>query len=187
MKTKLFLIITTIMVFHSFTTNARSQSREQKVLVVYFSYGGNTQIIANRIQELTKGDILRIEPVNPYPESYNAVVEQAKKEIEANYKPAIKNKIGDMGRYDVIFVGSPNWWGTIAPPVATFLSGHDFPGKTIVPFITHEGSRMGRSVSEIKKLCPSATVSDGFSIRGSSVKTAGEDVRKWLQQADMLK
>lgn len=152
----------------------------KKILVVYFSHSGNTRVMAKQISEITGGDIHEIVPLKPYPKVYRAVVDQAKKEINAGVKPELKSKIDNIGSYDIIFVGSPNWWSTIAPPVATFLASHDFSGKTIVPFMTHEGTAMGRSEKEIAKLCPKATVLPGKPVRGGSVAGARDDVQKWL-------
>jgi len=105
--------------------------------VVYFSRSGNTREIANQIHERVGGDIFEIQPEEPYPSNYDAVVKQAKQELESGYKPKLKAKIENIESYDVIFVGSPIWWGTIPAPVVTFLSEYDLSGKTIVPFCTH--------------------------------------------------
>ena len=97
----------------------------EHILVVYFSHSGNTYKIANLIHQEVGGTIHEIQPEVPYPNSYNAVVDQAKKEIQAGYKPALQSTLDRIESYDTIFVGSPNWWSTIAPPVATFLSEYD--------------------------------------------------------------
>ncbi|MDP4209302.1 MAG: flavodoxin [Bacteroidota bacterium] len=185
MKT-LILIIFSILTT-SIGMQSQTKSATKKILVVYFSHSGNTRVIAEQIKNATGGDIFEIQPVKDYPSDYNAVVDQAKKEITANYKPALKTRVKNIELYDVIFVGSPNWWSTIAPPVATFLSGYNLEGKTIIPFITHEGSRMGHSVSDIKKLCPKSNVLEGLPIRGSNVKSAKPDVEKWLKEIKMKK
>ncbi|PKP18032.1 MAG: flavodoxin [Bacteroidetes bacterium HGW-Bacteroidetes-22] len=152
-----------------------------KMLIVYFSHSGNTREIANQIKNLTGADIFEIQPIDAYPESYNAVVAQAKKEISGNFKPKLKSMAGNIEIYEIIFIGSPNWWSTIAPPVATFLSVNKLEGKTIIPFITHEGSRMGRSASDIKKYCPGSTILEGLPIRESNAKGALRDIASWLQ------
>lgn len=162
-------------------------SAPKKILVVYFSHSGNTREIAKQIKLATGGDIFEIVPVKPYPTEYRAVVDQAKKEINANFRPELKTKVDNIGSYDIIFVGSPNWWSTIAPPVATFLASYDFTGKTIVPFMTHEGTRMGHSEADIQKLCPKSTVLKGLPVRGRSVKEAKPDVEKWLRGIHMIK
>lgn len=163
-----------------------AQSLSKKILVAFFSHSGNTRVIAEQIKDITGGEIFEIIPVKDYPSAYQAVVDQAKKEINANYKPELKTKIEKISTYDVFFIGSPCWWSTIAPPVATFLSGYDFKGKTIIPFITHEGSRLGHSVSDIKKLCPTASIADGHPFRGSSVYNAQNEVSAWLRKIKII-
>lgn len=163
------------------------KNNTKKILVAYYSYSGNTKVIAEQIKNATGGDIFEIQTVREYPKAYNAVVDQAKREINTNFKPELKSKVKDLDAYDVIFIGSPNWWNTFAPPVTTFLTSYDFAGKTIVPFITHEGSRMGSSASDVRKLCPKSTVLDGLPIRGSVVKNAQPEVNKWLREIKLLK
>jgi len=122
-----------------------------------------------------------IETVNPYPSDYRETTRQAKKELEADYRPPIKTKIPDLATYDLVFVGSPNWWGTIAMPVMTFLSGNDLSGKTIAPFMTHGGSALGRSPADIARLCPKATILEGLAISGTAANTSQGDVAAWVQ------
>ena len=98
----------------------------KKILTAYYSHSGNTGEIASYIQKQTNGALFEIIPAVLYPTGYNDVVRQAKIEIQSGKKPELKTKINDTESYDIIFVGSPNWWGTIAPPVAAFLSEHDF-------------------------------------------------------------
>jgi len=187
MRTRSFLITIVAILLSGIGMQAQSASASKKILVVYFSHSGNTKEIANQIKELTGGDIFEIQPVKAYPSDYQVCVDQAKKEINANYKPALKTKLKSISSYDIIFVGSPCWWATMAPPVATFLSSYDFTGKTIVPFMTHEGSRMGRYASDIKKLCPKAKILEGLPVRGSNVKEAKGDVNKWLREIKVIK
>ena len=113
-------------------------------------------------------------------------LDQAKKEVNSGFKPALKSKPENLGKYDIIFVGSPCWWYTIAPPVATFLSSYDLSGKTIAPFMTHEGSRMGHSEADIKKLCAGATLLPGLPVRGGSVQEAAPEVAKWLRRIGVI-
>jgi len=174
--------IITKMNFAQKNSNISKDLENKKNLVAYFSHTGNTREIANQIHNITDSDIFEIKPIEDYPNNYQAVVDQAKKEINLNYKPALKTQIKNIESYDVIFVGSPNWWGTIAPPVATFLSTYNFEGKTIIPFITHGGSHMGRSVSDIKTLCPTAYITDSHSFWGSSVYSAQNEVSEWLEK-----
>ncbi len=161
-------------------------SENGKVLVTYFSHSGNTREIANRIHSVVGGDIFEIQAVQPYPTEYNAVVEQAKKELQSGYRPRLKTEVRDIESYSVIFVGYPNWWSTIPMPVVTFLSEHDFSGKTIAPFCTHEGSRLGRSVGDIAKLCPGSTVLEGLAVRGSDVRNAQNELSGWLKRISIV-
>ena len=159
----------------------------KKILIAYFSHSGNTRLMAQQIKDATGGSLYEIQALKNYPTDYQTVVDQAKKEINANYKPALKTKIQNIESFDVIFIGSPNWWSTIAPPVATFLSDYNLKGKTIVPFMTHGGGGMGRSVSEIKKLCPQSTVLEGLPINGRMVRRSEENVTNWLRDIKMIK
>jgi flavodoxin len=144
--------------------------KQNKILVAYFSHSGNTRIIADQINDNVHGDVFEIVALDSYPSDYDEVVEQARKELREQYRPKLKTKVENMESYNVIFVGYPNWCGTIPMPVATFLSEYDFSGKTIVPFCTNEGSRLGRSVTDITKLCPQSTILDGLAVRGGDVK-----------------
>jgi flavodoxin len=133
------------------------------------------------------GDIFEIQAVNPYPIDYDAVVKQAKQELDSGYKPALKTKIENIKPYDLVFVGYPIWWGTIPAPVRVVLSEYDLSGKTIVPFCTHEGSGLGRSVADIAKFCPKTTLLDGVAIRGSDVQTAQNNISEWLRKIKVTK
>lgn len=159
----------------------------KKILVAYFSHSGNTREIANQIHKSVGGDIFEIQTVKPYPDDYDAVVQQAKQELKSGHKPDIKTKIENIKPYDLLFIGYPNWCSTIPAPVMAFLSQYDFSGKTIAPFCTHEGSGLGRSVTDISKLCPKSSLLDGVAIRGSDVKTAQKKLSEWLQKIKITK
>lgn len=167
-----------------FTANAAVNA---KTLVVYYSHSGNTRVVAEQIAKDTGGDIFEIVPVKAYPEEYRTLTDQAKKEINENHKPAIKGKVADISQYDVIIVGSPCWWSTIAPPVATFLSSYDLSGTTVVPFMTHGGSGMGHSEADIKKLCPKSTLLEGLPVSGNAVNNSQGDVSAWLRKIKIVK
>lgn len=162
-------------------SGAGAQQPSGKVLVAYFSHSGNTRAMARQIAEATGGDLFEIVPAAAYPAEYGAVVDQAKKEIGGGVRPALKGRLPDVGAYDVIFVGSPCWWSTVAPPVATFLADCDWAGKTVVPFMTHEGSGMGHSEADIRRLCPRSTVPDGLAVRGSVVRNSKDEVGRWVR------
>ena len=166
---------------------AMSISGTKKILVAYFSYSGNTREIANQIHKIVGGDIFEIQSVKPYPTDYDAVVKQARQELASGYKPVLKTKVDNIKSYDVIFIGYPNWCSTIPAPVKTFLLEYDFSGKTVVPFCTHGGGGLGRSVKDISRLCPKSTLLDSFAILGTNVKTAQNEVSEWLRKIKITK
>ena len=106
-----------------------------------------------------------------------------KREQQNDERPQLATEIPDMASYDVVFLGYPNWWGAMPMPCFTFLEKYDFSGKTIIPFCTHEGSRLGRSVRDITRLCPKSTVLEGLAVRGSSVKSARDDVAEVVRHS----
>ena len=141
---------------------------------------GNTEAAAGIIQELTGADIFKIEQVQPYSADYNECIEQAQADQRRDARPELKGYPETIDGYDTIYLGFPNYWGTMPMAVFTFLNHFDFSQKVIKPFCTHEGSGMGNSVSDIKKLCPSANVEKGLAIKGSSVERSKSDIEKWI-------
>lgn len=158
-----------------------------KSLVVYFSWRGNTRVVAGKIKSLVGADIVEIVPQTAYTSDYSECVAQARKETKDDYRPAIMTQVANLSDYDVIFVGTPNWCGTIAPPVATFLSQNNFDGKLIVPFVTHGGGAMARCESTMQSLVFNARFKDGIAISGESVNAADEDIAGWLEKIGLLK
>ena len=159
---------------------------ESKVLVVYYSRSGNTGEIAGQIRELTGGAVVRLETVQPYPDEYQATTEQARRELDSGFRPALKTTVADLDAYDVVLIGSPNWWGTVATPVMTFLDDHDLSGKAVAVFITHEGSGLGRSVEDLRAFCPKSTIMEGFAVRGRNVAGARDEVAAWLRKLKII-
>jgi flavodoxin len=157
-------------------------SGARKILVAYFSHSGNTREIANQIHRIVGGNIFQIETVDPYPDDYDAVVERAGQELHSGHRPALKARVESIKPFDLVLIGYPNWWGTIPAPVRVFLTDDDFSGKIIVPFCTHEGSGLGRSVTDISRLCPKSALLEGAAFRGRDVKTAQRAVSEWLRR-----
>ena len=151
-----------------------------KALIVYFSHSGNTRALVRQIQEQAGGDIVELQPVEPYPSDYNAVVQQAKRELNSGFKPALRTSVNNLEGYDTIFAGSPNWCNTIAPPLQSFLSANNFSGKTVLPFVTHGGGGFGRSFADIAALCPGATVLEGLALYGGPTKATRNEISAWL-------
>lgn len=147
---------------------------------------GNTEVAAKKIQKLTGSDLFQIRTVKSYPEDYTETTNVAQEEKRGNARPELTETVDNMDSYDVIYIGYPNWWGTMPMAVFTFLEEYDFSGKTIVPFCTHEGSGMGSSERDIKRLCPNANVLSGLAIRGSSIERSDKDITNWLKKSRMI-
>lgn len=156
----------------------------KKILVAYYSHSGNTEKIAKAIGKITGGTLFKIEPVQSYPTSYNDVVEQAKKEISKGYMPELKSVLENAEFYDEIYIGTPNWWGTMAPPVAKFLTDNNFNGKKILPFCTHGGGGIGHIHRDIIKLCPFSTVADCFEVYGNGGFGIEEKLERWIKKGN---
>ena len=162
-------------------------SETKKILVAYFSRTGHSREIADQIHKSVGGDVFEIQVVEPYPEDYEAVKKRAMQEQTSGYKPALKTRINNIGSYDLVFLGYPIWWGTIPAPIRTFLSEYDFSGKTIVPFCTHQGSGLGRSVADISRLCPRSALLDGIAIWGRDAITAQDKISDWVRDIKVAK
>ena len=160
-------------------------SSEGNVLIAYFSKTGNTETIANMIAGQTGGELFKVETVTPYPEDYDETVDIAREEQDNNARPELSTHVEDMSQYDVIYLGYPNWWGTMPQAMFTFLEEYDFSGKTIVPFCTHGGSALGRSEGDIATLVPGATLLEGLAVSGSRVDDAQADVEEWLNSLEL--
>lgn len=168
------------------TEQTGTAKTDKKALVVYFSYTGNTRTLATQIRQSVGGDIFELQPATPYSTDYDTVVKQGKQEVESGYKPPLKSKVDNLAAYDVIFIGTPIWWYTIAPPVATFLAESDLAGKTIIPFCTHGGYGAGHSAEDIKKLAPKAKVLDELVLNGSQSYSQAE-ISIWLNKVGFNK
>ena len=155
------------------------------ILIAYFSHSGNTEAIANQIRGNVDADVFRISTVDSYPVEYDAVVEVARREQKNGFRPKLSNQVANVGPCGVVFVGYPNWWSTMPMAVFSFLEHHDLSGKKIVPFCTHEGSAMGRSMRDLKELCPRSAVLEGLAIRGGQVWTANKAVSDWLRRNEL--
>lgn len=140
---------------------------------------GNTEIAAKMLQEMTGADLFKIQPLLPYSKDYNECIAQAQDDQRRDARPELKEYPDSLDPYDTIYLGYPNYWGTMPMPVFTFLEHFDFTGKTIRPFCTHEGSGMGHSEQDIRHLCPGAKVERGLAIHGGTVKYGEKELRKW--------
>ena len=162
-----------------------SADEDHKVLVVYFSYTGHLDSMAHWISDETGGDIVRVTAKEAYPDDYDATVDRAKVERDEGARPEIDADLTDeqLKEYDTVFFGFPVWWYDLPMPMWTFLESYDFTGKTIIPFISHEGTSNGGSAFQnMKELAPDADIRSGdyLSIHGNKVDAAEQDVRSWV-------
>jgi flavodoxin len=163
----------------------QTAGQNKKILIAYFSHSGNTKAFAEAIQKQVGGSLWAIEPQVVYPKVYNEVVEQAKGEVDSKHTPALTAKISNIRDYDIIFIGTPIWWYTIAPPVRTFLSEHDMTDKIIVPFCTHKGSGLSGIDKTIQELQPKAKVMEGLAIWDNQANSKQADIQNWLRRLNL--
>ena len=163
----------------------------KKLLIVYYSWSnGNTERIARQLQATAGGDLLRIDTAESYTGSYDQVVRQGQEEVERGYEPALKPLRIHPKDYDVIAVGTPTWWYTMAPAVRTFLHGQDWTGRTVVPFMTN-GGWPGQVIPDMKKACPGADFACEMQVRfdsngGDHLETPETEIAAWAQNVKKL-
>ena len=141
---------------------------------------GNTAVAAEFIQKAVGGDLFEIEADRAYSEDHMVLTKEAKQELENGTRVPAKF-YPDLSRYDTVYLGYPNWWNTMPMVLFTFLEHYDWTGKRIIPFCTNEGSGLGNSVSDIKKLCPDAEVDEGASFTGSQVRESEGKIAGWAK------
>lgn len=160
---------------------------EFSVLIAYFSWSGNTKQLAEVIQEQTSGDLFEITPETPYTDDINKLSGIALQEQRDNVRPTLASHVDDMEKYDVVFVGYPNWWNNMPMPVFTFLEEYDFSGKTVIPFTTYGDGVFGKSINSLKEVLPNATITDGLAIQEHKLEDAPKEVTAWLDELGMAK
>lgn len=143
---------------------------------------GNTEVIAEYIQEFSDAELFKVEPLNEYPEDYMKCIDVAKKEQKNDARPEIKESLSDISSYETIYIGFPNWWSTLPMPMFTQLEQLNFSGKTVKPFVTHEGSGFGKALKDLDKLCSGAQIKKGLSIPGANVSSSKDIVQKWVNE-----
>lgn len=147
-----------------------------KTLVAYFTYSGNAKKVAERVAQLADADIFEIVAKNPYSSDYQTCIEEAKKEVAANARPEITDKVQDMDKYDTIVVGFPNWCSTCPMVILSFLEQYDLTGKKVYSFVTNGGGGCGKSTEDIAKSAKGAEVTEG--INGNDL--SDDAIKQWL-------
>lgn len=148
---------------------------------------GNTEFVASLLQKITGAELYRIEREPPYSARYYRCIDEARQELYHNTRPPLKNPLPSLDEYDTIFLGYPNYWGTMPMPVFSFLEQSNTAGKLIRPFCTSEGGGLGCSIEDIRRLCPNATVTEGFAALGSRLSEELESLEQWAAQAPDIK
>ena len=147
---------------------------------------GSVQYVATIINEATGGDMVRIQTLQPYPESYDDLASQANQERQNNIHPELATNIESFDNYDVIFIGYPIWWYQMPMAMYSFFDKYDFAGKTIIPFSTHGGSGWSGTLEDIAELEPDATMVNGYSISRNNTATSRDGILNWLQGIGMM-
>ena len=163
--------------------------KDKKSLIIYFSRAdenyavgyidkGNTEIIAEYVRDITNADLFKVEPLVPYARDYSTCIEEAKQRVG---NAPIKENVGDISNYEVIYIMSPIYWGTYAPEMETALKDVDFSGKIVRIVTTHEGSGLAGVPRDVKRICKGANVlDDAISIRGADCKNARSKIENWV-------
>lgn len=183
MKTRITIMAALLMLAIAAHAQSGKQESANRILVAYFSWGGNTQHVAEYIARQTGGTLFRIEPAKPYPTEYKPCTEVAKQEKEEGARPAIKNRVADWDQYDTVFIGCPVWWWTAPMIINTFAESYDFKGKTVVPFCTYAATYRDETLARIAELTPAANHLKGF----GAVDRNTEGIAQWLKDIKVIK
>lgn len=188
MKNLKIVISILIMILSTNYTKAEPVDKpSKKILVVYYSWSGNTEYVAKYVQEMLGADIFEIELIKPFSDNYSIVAQEYRKDNSTGTNRKLKKTVENLSSYDIIFIGTPIWGGTRALPVKSFLIEHDLTGKTVVPFATHGGGGEGRCFIDMKREAPEANFLDGFSLTGNQVINSKNAITKWLQKLGITK
>lgn len=142
---------------------------------------GNTETAAEMIAEITGAELFKIEQKIPYSSDYHTCVDEAKEDRRKNARPELVSLPESIDEYDEIYLGYPNYWGTMPMAVYTFLEAFDFSGKAIHPFCTHEGSSLSNTEHDIKRTAKGAAVKNGLALNGSKIDSAKPTIEKWIK------
>lgn len=152
------------------------------VLIAYFSWSGNTEQVAQIIQQETGGDLFEIAPATPYTDDYNELLNIAQQEQSDNARPELAGQVENWEQYDTIFVGYPNWWSDAPMAVYTFVESYDWDGKALIPFNTSASGGFGRSLSGLEESASGAAILEGISFTERTLGDAQGEVAAWLDE-----
>ena len=150
------------------------------VLIAYFSWSGNTEQVAQIIQQETGGDLFEIAPATAYTDDYNELLDIAQQEQSDNARPELAGQVENWEQYDTVFVGYPNWWSDAPMAVYTFVEAYGWDGKTLIPFNTSASGGFGRSLSGLEESASGSTILEGISFTERTLGDAQSEVTAWL-------
>lgn len=153
-----------------------------KAIILYYSYGGNTRRVAEKIRNTIGADLAEIKTIKRYVGSYNDVVEQGQREVNSGFLPKLQPLEVDLNQYDTVILGTPVWWYTFAPAMNSFLHSVDLSSKTVYPFATN-GGWLGHTFQDFAKACCGANVQPGLNVRFNEDRqlTSDADIQKWAR------
>ena len=154
---------------------------EPKMLVLFYSQTSNTKAVATEIATRIGADIEEIVPVELYDGDFQATIERGKKELDEGAYPEIQPLKADIANYDVIFIGYPIWFGTYAPPVATWLNQVDLSGKKVVPFCTFGSGGLDSSIKDLAEAEPEAEILPGYGVRAARLEAMPKEIDQFLK------
>ncbi len=152
------------------------------ILIVCYSYSGKTRRIAETIQKQAGGKLSQIYPRQPYPADFGKLLSQVREEMRAGKYPQLLPVTENADKYDVIITGSPNWCGTIAPPLTSWLRENNLAGKILLPFFSHCGGEDRGMEQAVRDLCPTAKTGSSLYVLENGSKDIRDTVQAWLEQ-----
>ena len=162
------------------SSNNAQNPKEMKTLVAYFSASGVTKGVAQKLAEVAGADLHEITPEKRYTDAdldwHNKQSRSSVEMADKNSRPAITDKLENMGDYDVIYVGFPIWWYTAPTIINTFMESYDFKGKTVIPFATSGGSTIEQACKDLKAAYPDVNWKDGKLLNNATAT----DLQKWV-------
>ena len=182
MKRRTFLITAAM----GLASPLRAFADNDRILIAYFSQTGNTELIAHDIAEVTGGDLFEIKTKEPIVGDFDTLVQKARQDLASGARPALAEKVPNFEQYPVIFLGFPNWVGTMPMAVFTFIESYDFNGKTVIPFCTHGTSGVSNTMSDLQKtLGQKASILPYFDVYRNNVADAKPDIERWVKTLDL--
>ena len=186
-RMKWLMVFAAIMVAATSCGTKKESPKTPKTLVLYYSQTSNTKTVAQAIAQQTGADIEEIVPVKPFDGDFQATIQRCNQERQQGTKTAIKPLKADVKKYDVIFIGYPIWFGTYAPPIATFLEQVDLSGKKVVPFCTFGSGGLETSIKDLTAQQPKAQVQAGYGVRAARLAAVPQEVDQFLKAGGYVK